>query len=221
MTSLLLSGSETKMDSFLMVALVHRECWRRLGWGKGILIQRISGACCQPGFWARMNVSKLESNYLYSQLAKEARSFLWGHLTDWQKEVFLEYFLCDFLADGGGGRLYLSHGMERSRPYCWAPIIKFHTPWFCLINLGQSSELWVKGSEVFIHFHEWVVWAHPSTYLDSQHLEKIQGNCAPVNFIKRHKPCCTFGWSFEKEYTQSQKIVLIYWCLLWVLKFHK
>lgn len=221
MTSPLLSGSETKMDSFPMVALVHRECRRRLGWGKGVLIQRMSEACCQPGFWARMNVSKLKSNYLYSQLAKGAWRFLWGHLPDWQKEVSLEYFPCDFLADGGGGRLYLSHRMERSWPDCWAPIIKFHTPWFCPINLGQSSELWVKVSEVFIHFHEWVVWTHPSTYLDSQHLEKIQGNCAPVNFIKRHKSCCTFGWSFEKEYTQPQKIVFIYWCLLWVLKFHK
>ena len=50
MTSLLLSGNETKMDSFPMVALVHRGCPRRLSWGEGVLIQRMSGACCQPRF---------------------------------------------------------------------------------------------------------------------------------------------------------------------------
>lgn len=77
-----------------------------------------------------MNVSELESNCLYSQLANGAWSFLWGPLPVRQKEVSCEYFPCEFLADGGVGRLHLSRGMERSQPDCWTPIIVFHIPWF-------------------------------------------------------------------------------------------
>ena len=51
-----------------------------------------------------MEISQLESNYLYSQLANGAWSFWWGSLTRLTEGRFIEYFPCEFLADGGIGQ---------------------------------------------------------------------------------------------------------------------
>lgn len=42
----------------------------------------------------------------------------------------MDYFPYELLAAGGRGLPHLSHGMERTRPDSWAPIINCHSPCF-------------------------------------------------------------------------------------------